>query len=343
MLALHRSVTALVCSAALMAGCSAPGSRLQSQPEVRLVQVGAALHHPVWSYRTNALVALTADQRLAAVDRVDDPDALRTRLSAPLDAGRNVQISGRDDRQVFVPQPRRDLVAVIDLAGLRQVGAFDAGPAPAYLSEDVGMRVLLALSADGSTVTPVDQYGLRKLPGAAVAETAIIDGANRGRAIEFHTYGPSGIRYYKGPSSPPEQRGTFDANIVAAAGDTTKVTRSYVADARRDLLYAIDVARGGEGLEEVGRAVLDSPIRQLGTDDDRVYVATDRAVAVFQASSFAGYPDGTIPLLRVIDYRSALPSNATHSALSGMAIGPDRVYLTFRDQPIVVSVAKPML
>ena len=56
------------------------------------------------------------------------------------------------------------------------------------------MRVLLALSADGLSVTPVDQYGFRKLPTAKItgdpADT--IDGANRGRDIDYHLYGPPG-------------------------------------------------------------------------------------------------------------------------------------------------------
>lgn len=69
---------------------------------------------------------------------------------------------------MFVPQPERGRVAVMDLATLRQVDDFDAGPAPAYLSENASMRVLLALSADGLSVTPVDEYGVRKLPAAAI-------------------------------------------------------------------------------------------------------------------------------------------------------------------------------
>lgn len=311
-----------------------------------MVDVDTPLHQPVWSYRHGALVALTDHQRLAVVDRVDDSAAVGTRLSDPLAAGSNVQISRIDDRNVFVPEPRHNRVTVVELASLRPIGDFDAGPAPAYLSEDAGMRVLLALSADGSTVTAIDQYGFRKLPSLRVTGGAatMIDGANRGRAIEYHLYGPAGIRYYKGPSSPPERRGTLDANIVAAAGDSAKVTRSYVTDDRRDTLYAVDSERGGYGLQEVGRASATSPIRYLGTDDTRIYAATDQNVMVFQTASFAGYPNGAIPLLRVIDYRAGLPSGPARStALSGMAIGPDRVYLTLRGQPTVISIAKPRL
>jgi hypothetical protein len=327
------------------AGCSAPGTTLESAPEVGLAGIDAALHDPVWSYRDNALLGLTDDHKLATITYAG-PKSAHTRLSAPMDAGRNVQISKKDDRHVFVPQPERGKVAVVDTATLAPVGEFDAGPAPAYLAEDAGMRVLLALSADGSSVTPVDQYGFRKLPTATfTAEPAdTIDGANRGRQIEYHLYGASGIRYYKGPSSPPEQRGSLQMAVAAWAGDSTSVSRSYVATRDGNVLYAVDSRRGGEGLEVLARTRLSSPIRYLGTDDTRVYAATDRDVAVLETASFTGFPDGTIPVLRTIDYRAGLPGGPVASApLSGMAIGPKRLYLTLRGQPYVVSVAKPHL
>jgi hypothetical protein len=337
-------VAALAC-----AGCSTPGRSLHSAPESVSVRVQTPLRDPVWSYRTGSLVALTEDGRLAAVDHADDPGAVITRLSVPLDAGRNVQISRADDRTVFVPQPARGRVAAVELTGLRQVGDIDAGPAPSYLSEVSGMRILLALSADGSTVTPVEEFGLRQLPAARVAAGAagVVDGANRGRAIEYHVHGPSGVSYYKASfqrQSPPEQRGSYDAEVVAAAGDGTATSRLYLADAARDTLYTVESARGGEELQEIGRAPVSSPIRYLGSDETRVYAATDTDVTVFESASVTGFPHASIAMLRVIDYRAGLPSGPARSApLSGMAVGPDRVYLTLRGQPVVVSVAKPRL
>ncbi|MDQ2626933.1 MAG: hypothetical protein M3Y90_08015 [Actinomycetota bacterium] len=334
------AVGVLVC-----AGCSLPGMSLRSAPETAAVPVQTPLRDPVWSSATGSLIALTDDGRLAAVDNPDRPGAA-SRFSAPLHAGRNVQISRADDQTVFVPQPARNRVAAIELAGLQQIGDIDAGPSPAYLSEVSGLRVLLALSADGATVTPVEEHGLRKLPGTRVAAgaTGVVDGANRGRAIEFHVYGPHGISYYKGPASPPEHRGRYQTAVMAAAGDGTAASRVYLADSRGDTLYAVESARGGHGLQEIGRSPVSSPIRYLGSDDNRVYAATDTAVTVFESAPFTGYPHGSIPVLRVIDYRAGLPSGPARSApLSGMAIGPDRVYLTLRGQPVVASVAKPRL
>ncbi|TAM65838.1 hypothetical protein [Mycobacterium sp.] len=328
-----------------VAGCSAPGTSLESAPAVSAVTVGATMHDPVWSYHDHALLGLTDDHRLAAITYAG-PGTAHTQLSEPMGSGRNLQISQKDDRHVFVPQPERGKVAVVDIATLRPIGEFDAGPAPSYLAEDAGMRVLLALAADGSSVTPVDQYGFRKLPTARVTGEPAdsIIGANRGREIDYHLYGRSGIRYYEGPSSPPEEQGSLSMAVAAAAGDGASAERSYVAGYDDSMLEAIDSRHGEEGLEVLARTRLSSPIRYLGTDDTRIYAATDHDVAVLETASFTGFPNGTIPLIRTIDYRAGLPSGPVASApLSGMAIGPKRVYLTLRGQPYVISVAKPHL
>jgi hypothetical protein len=336
-----------VAAAALAAfGCSAPGASLESSPDVALVSVGAPLHDPVWSYRRHTLVALTDDHRLAEISSPARAESTRTRFSAPLPAGRNLQISRRDDGLVFVPQPQRGTVASVDLVSLAPTDEFDAGPAPAYLAENAGQRVLLALSADGLSVTPVDQYGWHKLSTAtssgAPADT--IDGANRGREIDYHRYGRSGVQHYQGPSSPPEERGTLAMDVVAAAGDSTKVTRSYVAERDHNVLYAVDSRRSGQGLGVVGQAELPAPIRYIGTDATRVYAVTDRDVVVLQTASFTGYRNDAIPIIGSIDYRVGLPAGAIQSAgLSGIAIGPHRVYLTLAGQNQLISVAKPRL
>ncbi len=335
-----------VCAVMVAAGCATPGSTLESAPEVRVWSVGAPLRQPVWSYRTHALVAITDDQRLAEVTAGARPDDATTRLSAPMAVGRNLQISQKDDGVVFVPQPDRGKVASVDLKSLRQINDFDAGPHPAYLAEDAGMRILLALSADGTAVTPVDQYGFRKLPTAPVSDDPAdrIDGANRGRKIDYHLYGASGIRYYEGFSSPPQKRGALGVDVAVSAGDGAADTRNYVAGHDSNTLYAVDSRRGGRGMELLASARLPSPIRELATDDTRIYAATDREVVVLETDSFTGFADRKIPVIRVIDYRSHLPAGAARSAgPSGMAIGPHRVYLTLAGTPYVVSVAKPHL
>lgn len=341
---LRYGVIGAIAAAAITTGCSHPGASLESAPDVELWRAGVTLHEPVWSYRTHALVALTDDHRLAEVTAGDRGGDAKTEFSAPIATGRNLQISRKDEGDVFVPQPDRGRVAVVDLQSLRQVDDFDAGPAPAYLSEDSGLRMLLALSSDGTAVTPVDQYGYRKLPTAVSGASAdTIDGANRGRELNYHLFGASGIRHFQGTSSPAPQRGSLDFDVAVSAGDGTAVTRSYVAGHDDATLHAIDSRRGGKGLEELASARLPSPIRELGTDDTRIYAATDHELVTLEAASFTGFPDGRIHVLRTIDYRSGLPPDARAAELSGMAVGPHRVYLTFAHAPYVVSIAKPRL
>ena len=75
-----------------------------------------------------------------------------------------------------------------------------------------------------------------------------------------------------------------------------------------------------------------------------MYAATDRDLVVLQANSVTGYHNATIPVLRVVDYRSGLTDGGLKTApLSGMAVGPRRVYLTLADRPQIISVAKPRL
>lgn len=338
------AVVGAVAATSLTTACSRPGASLESAPAVEVWRVAAPLHEPVWSYGTGALVALTDDHRVAEATAGEHGGDATTRFSAPMASGRNLQISQKDERLVFVPQPDRDRVAAVDVETLRQVDDFDAGPAPAYLAEDAGLRMLLALSADGMAVTPVDQYGYRKLPTATTDTSAdTIDGTNRGRELDYHLYGSSGIRHFKGTSSPPAQRGSLTIDVAVSAGDGTAVTRSYVAGHDDDTLRAVDSRRGGRGMEVLATTRLPAPIRELGTDDTRIYAATDHELVTLETASFTGFPDGRIPVLRTIDYRSGLPAAAQTAHLSGMAVGPHRVYLTFAGVPYVVGIAKPRL
>jgi hypothetical protein len=194
-------------------------------------------------------------------------------------------------------------------------------------------------------VTPVEEYGFQKLPTAKITgdPSDTIDGANRGRDIEYHVYGPSGIRYYQGPSSPPKELGSMAMDVASSAGDGTAVTRGYVARRDDDTLYVVDLRRSREGLRVRAATRLPSPIRRIGSDDTRIYAATDREVAVLETNSFMRFEQDKIPLLRITNYRAALPESEQSAPLSGMALGPHRVYLTFKGTPLVVSVAKAHL
>lgn len=129
-------------------------------------------------------------------------------------------------------------------------------------------------------------------------------------------------------------------DVAVSAGDGTVVTRSYVAGHDDNVLYAVDSRRAGSGLTVLASARLPAPIRALGTDDTRIYAATDREMVVLGTESFTGFPERKIPVIRTIDYRSGLPPDAQSARVSGIAMGPQRVYLTLAGAPYVVSIAK---
>jgi hypothetical protein len=338
-------VVAVVASAATV-GCGSSASDLESAPAVTVQRVGTAVREPVWSYAADALLGLTADRRVAKIAGLGGGSRPDTLLSARLpDVGENLQISPVDEHTAYVPEPSRGEVALVRVGDLRVAGTLAAGREPSYLALDSGLRVLLALSADGSTVTAVDLHRGTTMPPTTVdaGPRAEIEGANRGREVEFHVIGPDGIAHYKGHASPADKKGEFDSATVTSAGDGTKVTRIYAAERGGGTLLAVDSRRDGTGMHVVGSADLGAPIRYLATDDTRIYAATERRLFVLEARSFEGYDHGTIPVIRSFDIVERRPPGLARAALSGMTVGPHRVYLAVRDRPYVISVAKPRL
>lgn len=337
--------------ALLLAGCSAAGAPSRPQEPVLALRIDAPVHEPVWSDHARALVALTENDprvaKIAPTSPPGSPSTAQTTLSEPLrDVGENVATSPTDASVVYVPQPRLDRVAVVSADNLRRVGTLQAGPSPSYVAEDSGSRMLLALSADGSTVTAVDLHGnelasSRKVQAGPEAE---VGGGKRGRRIDYHLTGPGGIAHYKGGPSSVQKKGVMALPVETSTGDLVKSSRVYVAERGTDRLYAVDSRRSLHGLEVVARTSLDAPVRHLGVDERRVYAATEDELVVLETNSFEGYGDGKFTVVDTIDVRSALPSAELRGAsLSGLAVGPDRVYLSLRDQPYVVSIAKPTI
>jgi hypothetical protein len=101
--------------------------------------------------------------------------------------------------------------------------------------------------------------------------------------------------------------------------------------------------RVGKGLKVRAATQLPSPVRRIGTDDTRIYAATDRELVTLETVSFMRFEGDIIPVLRTTNYRAALPEAQREAPLSGMAVGPHRIYLTFAGTPLVVSVAKAHL
>lgn len=342
-----RICAAMVIALAAVTGCSAPGSELEAADAVTVQRAGAVIHGPVYSYADHVLLGLTDDRRIAGIDLSQGDANVPTTVSDPIpDAGPNLVISPLNDDTALIAQPDRGQVAEIDLGRLSVADTIDAGPEPSYLGSNSGARVLLALSRDGSTVTPVELHRRTPLPSTIVGAGpgATVVGANRGRQLDFHVIGRDRVAYYQGRTPPAQEKVGLGVGAAAAAGDGAKVTRLYLAERGTDRLLAVDAQRGGEGLHVVGTAAVGEQIRYLATDDTRIYAATDQHVVVLETRSFEGYADGVIPVIRTLDFRSGVPDGPAESApVSGLAVGNDRVFLTLSGQPYIIGVAKPRL
>ncbi|MGA9312016.1 MAG: hypothetical protein WBV74_16850 [Pseudonocardiaceae bacterium] len=335
-----RRLAGAIMGVAVLAGCSAAGNAGGPAGTVVALRVDAPVHEPTWSDHARAIFALTDDRRVAKID----PSSVRTTLSAPFpDVGEDV-VTRVTQALVYLPQPKLGQVAVLNDADLRQVGTLRAGPSPSYLALDSGSDDLLALSEDRSTVTPVDLHDNTVLPSQEVHAglDAEVDGAKRGRRIDYHVAGPEGITHHKGSPGMVAQEGAIGINAEKTAGDLTKSSRLYVAEKGTDRLLAVDAKRTEDGLEVVAQAHLGEAVHYLGVDEIRIYAVTEHKLVVFKTNSFEGYHDQTFPIVTTIDFRTALPSNALRNApLSGLAVGTDRIYLALQGQPYLVSVAKP--
>lgn len=345
----RRVVALTVVGLAAFAGCTAEGA-LPAAERVTVVQIEVPVRAPVWSDDAEAIYALTEDPARVVKIEPYDPEsgaalAARTALSAPLeDVGENVVTSPSVRGAVYVPQPSLGRVLFLGLDELRRLGTFDAGPAPSYLAVDVGSQVLLALSEDGSTVTGVRLRDFSTLPPERVlaGRKAELDGPPRGRLIDYFVVGPRGVVHYKGAAGGVEKKGALPINGHVSATDPIKIERVYVAVEGTDRLLAVGVKPALDGLTVAAVARLGEPVEHVGADQLRVYAATRTKLVVLESNSFEGYQNDRFPLVETIDFRTAVQNPALEGApLSGLAVGDERVYLTFKGEPYVVSIAKP--
>ena len=226
-------------------GCSTPGSSPKESPEVAVLTAGATLHDPVWSYRDSALVGLTGDGQIAEISDVLSGHAT-TRVSPPLSAGAICRSAGRTNSMCLSHSRNATQSQSSIWAPCARSMSSMPGRArlPVRRRRDAGVAGVVGGRIIGDTS---GRYGFHKLPTAHIAgdPADVLDGSNRGRNIEYHICGPSGVRYFKGPSSPPDEHGSLAMDVAVSAGDGTATTRSYVARPNDDILYVVDVGAVG--------------------------------------------------------------------------------------------------
>jgi hypothetical protein len=331
---------AAIALAVVLDACAGSGSTgAAGAPHLTLLRVAAPIEHPVWADHDGVLLGV-AGARVEKVAPARDARSARSSLSrAFADIGTNVAPGIPDTGVAYVPQPRSDRVAVLRVSDLRQVGTLRDGPSPAYLATDAGADALLALSAAGRSVTAVDvrDHGRVGRVDLDAGTDAAVDGPERGRLVEYHVTGASGITHVKDG----ERLGSLRIPAGPAVSDETKVTRLYVAQRGTGRLLAVDSQRWGDGLRVVGQADLGAPVRYLGVDHYMLFAVAGGRLIVLDTNSYQGYASGHIPVREVIHFARDLSPRLRGAAVSGLAVGPHRVYLTLASVPYVVSIAKP--
>ncbi len=339
-------IAALVSAAVvLLAGCTGVVPSTPARQQVHVFEIGQPVAEPKWS--GHAVYGLVEDTGQVARIALDEGKAVDVDRSEPLaELGENLIATNTVRHAVYVPQPKLGRVVRLDPQQLTTTATFEAGDAPSYLALDVGSRLLLALSDDGATVTPVRLRGLAALPSHHVyaGPEAELDAPVRGRPLDYFVAGPAGVAHYKGEPGALERTDAIMTKAHKSAGDVIKSSRLYVAEEGTDRLVAVEVTPGEDDLVTTATATLGEPVEHVATDAMRIYAATADKLVVLETNSYEGYENNSFSTVDTIDFRDAVANDALEDApLSGIAVGENHVYLSFEDEPYLVSIAKPAI
>lgn len=347
-MSVSRSAVALVAAAFAVNACVMGGAPSPRPGAVAVLTIPAPIAEPVWSRNAHALFALTAaGSRVARIDPMrltGEQQAEMVTSEAFVDTGENV-VAGIVRDVVWLAQPHRGRVLALTTDDLRRKHTLPAGESPSFLALDSGSDHLLALAANRSTVTPIDLHTGDRLPPVAVetGSEAEVDGAKRGRRIDFHLTGLAGIKHFKGSPGAVTMKGGSEIGVESSAGDLVKPSRIYVAEQGTNRLLAVESHRWGAGLHTVASLRLDAPVLHVGVDETRVYAATENRLVVLKTDSFEGYDNNTFEVVATVEFRDSLEGATAKAPLSGLAVGSERVYLTFEDARSIVGIEKPEL
>ena len=337
--------TMLLVGLAFCGACSAGGGS-SGGSNVTAIKVGVPVEEPVWDRDKDVLLALAQDEpRIAKID----PETGKTKLSRAFgDVGENLAMSpGREDN-VYLPQPKLGRIDSVDVDTLRKARTFKAGSSPAQVATDAGSNKLFALSEDGSTVTWVDLENFEEIlppvDGVDAGKEAELDAPPRDISPEFFVAGPRGIALYEGYSPPLEKTDHIKIAASTVAGDVVKVSRVYVGEEGTDRLLAVDLNPKNEKLTVSAKKTLGEPVEYIGTDEKRVYAATEDKLVVLKTENFEGFDNDGFEVVDTINYRRPLKQKVLKDApLTGLTVGPTskKVYLTLKDVPYVLGIDKP--
>ncbi|QYJ15776.1 hypothetical protein Rxycam_01604 [Rubrobacter xylanophilus DSM 9941] len=322
----------------VLAGCGAP--RSFGGGPVRVLEAPAPLRDPVWAPHERVLLALQEDgRRLLRLDP-EDGSAARSRGLAE-EAGSNMAPDPEEPGHLYIPQPGAGRVLLVDPATLEVRRRIEIGGAPEQAEVHPTSDTLLLLQEGGGEVIGVDL--ITREPKFRVrvggGPETFIRAAEESQDPAFWVVGPGGVAHYRG--DPPRLRVERGVRVAGEALDSNLEASqmAYAGGARgRALLLEGDPEGLLEGgLEVIRRTPLGEPaeyVESKAKEELRVYAATRGRLVVLDSE--------TLEVEAIRDFGRALRERRLGGVgLSGMTVGEERVYLTLRGEPYLVSVPKP--
>lgn len=335
-----RAPAAAVLALALLfalAGCSSASG---SGGPVRVYETAAPLRDPVWAPQERVLLALREDgRRLFRLDP-ESGAVVRSRRLAK-EAGSNMAPHPEEPGRLYVPQPGAGRVLLIDPSTLEVRRRIEAGEAPDGVEVHPTSDTLLVLEEGGGEVLGVDlitravEFRVRVGGGPGI----FLREAEESQDPAFWTVGPGGVAHYRG--DPPRLRVERGVRVSgeALASNLEASQMAYAGTVSGEALLLEGDPEGLlEGrLEVIRRTRLGEPAEYMESEakeELRVYAATRSRLVVLDSE--------TLEVEATRSFGPALRERGLEGAeLSGMTVGEERVYLTLRGEPYLISVPKP--
>lgn len=340
----------IVVSLALMVGCGPeeePANTESPQESVVLLELDEPLRDPVWSPEEETVFALRQDgQAIVRADTtpggVSDADEPRvTTIAEELEgeAGENMVLDLQMPNLMFIPQPGRDEVRVMETDDLLEVRTFDAGTSPARVAMDgqaalsQAEKTLFTLSGDGSTVTGVsiEDYEVVDEIRVDQGREALLEAPREGEGRQFWIAGSGGVALYSG--SPLELQARTQMNAGALAVDANDFERAYASETASGRVVALEP--GPEG--DLGAAVetdVGGEVLYLLAGESQLYAVTQ--------GELISLDPATLESLQTVSFKDSLEQEALENAdPSGVALGEESVYLTLDGEPYMLQIERP--
>ena len=333
-----------------LGGCG--GGASSAEKEMVLLRFDGPLHEPEWTKKQDFALALAEDAprvvkfRASAADAgwgTPGPDGIASSGDLGDLPGSLAPNASKPD-QAYLAQPNLRRVVLMDTRDLRPVRSFGLEESPQWVAVHPGSQTLFALSEDGSTVSEVDLEDPTKLdlqdPGTPsylkvdAGEEARIDIPERGLEPEFWLWGPGGISQFLG--SPPEPKVSMPIDARSFTLDADTAQRAYVGEDGSGRVVALegDAAGGMDGkLRVVAEQDLGQTAQYLDEEELWLVAATQDKLVQMRRDDLS--------VLTATDFRSFLQRKDLGDAkVSGMIVTEDRVLLTLKGEPYVLSVRK---